>query len=530
MLPLLLFDKISRNTVFILAFMHKKVQYKRTLQPVLMTNAITKIGLIQTSPLPGDFSNNLRAIVQGYRECLDHGAQIVIAPAAALCGLEPRNLATRKSFLNQTQAALETLSKELGTAPLLLSAYTRTITDDELYVGIVGEGDDEDDVWMSKDRCVILTPFLIEKDSVTELESNTRFNVAGSTFIADTTDEEQLPDDVQDYIVRMPVTPWYAGSAQDDEETRKWEASMAGSTVICCRAVGSIGGNIYGGGSAIYSHEGQTLARLPFFETAAKVIDVTRKTQALHLPEAAELMSNALERGIRDTVRNNCFSGVCIPLDHKYSALLGTLCVKALGASNVCGISYSPENKLAEKLGITSYTPKIKGLETAAAELMSNEETAVLQERIRSAVALTHAESRGMMLCSPLTRREFMLGEFNMYGQSAGHLAPLGNLYDVDIYLLSERLKEQYPEIFGTLEAPQHGTTNRILHEMADLNTPPSALLREEMNYLFKENDVRMIQRKLVASAIKRTQIPIILHVDAPSEQLEFPLGHRLND
>lgn len=494
-----------------------------------MNTNISKIGLIQTAPLPGDFSNNLRAIVQGYRECLDHGAEIVIAPAASLCGLEPRDLVTRSSFISQTRAALETLASELGEAPLLLAAYTLTISDDELYVGIVGE-DDESDPWMDKNRTVILTPYLLEKDSVTELENNSTVSIRGAQFYTDTSDEELLPNDAFDFMVRLPVTPWYAGSAQDDEETRKWEASMAGAHVICCRAVGSVGGNIYGGGSAIYSAEGKTQMRLPFFESAARVIDITRGAHALNLPEAEELLTLALERGIRDNVRNNCFSGVCIPLDHPHSALLGVLCVEALGATNVCGISFDEENTLAEKLGINCYTPRLDSLTEAATALLNGEESAALKERLRTAVAISHAESRGMMLCSPLGRREIMLGEFNLYGLSGGHLAPLGNLYDVDIYLLSERFREQYSNLFGSLTAPQTGTTNRIIHELADLNTPPSALLREEMSYLFKENDVRLIQRKLVASAIKRFQLPIILHMDPPLEQLHFPLSHRLND
>ncbi|MBQ6941439.1 MAG: hypothetical protein IJN23_02630 [Akkermansia sp.] len=494
-----------------------------------MNTNISKIGLIQTAPLPGDFSNNLRAIVQGYRECLDHGAEIVIAPAASLCGLEPRDLVTRSSFISQTRAALETLASELGDAPLLLAAYTLTISDDELYVGIVGE-DDESDLWMDKNRTVILTPYLLEKDSVTELENNSTVSIRGAQFYTDTSDEELLPNDAFDFMVRLPVTPWYAGSAQDDEETRKWEASMAGAHVICCRAVGSVGGNIYGGGSAIYSAEGKTQMRLPFFESAARVIDITRGAHALNLPEAEELLTLALERGIRDNVRNNCFSGVCIPLDHPHSALLGVLCVEALGATNVCGISFDEENTLAEKLGINCYTPRLDSLTEAATALLNGEESAALKERLRTAVAISHAESRGMMLCSPLGRREIMLGEFNLYGLSGGHLAPLGNLYDVDIYLLSERFREQYSNLFGSLTAPQTGTTNRIIHELTDLNTPPSALLREEMSYLFKENDVRLIQRKLVASAIKRSQLPIILHMDPPLEQLHFPLSHRLND
>lgn len=493
-----------------------------------MSTTISKIGLIQTAPLPGDFSNNLRAIVQGYRECLEHGAELVIAPAAALCGLEPHNLAQRRSFIDQSRVALDKLSKELSSAPLLLAAYTLTISDDELYVGMVGEGDN--DSWMANDRSVLLTPYLLEKDSVTELESNDVITINNTRFYIDLGDEEMLPDGSFDFMVRMPITPWHAGAAKSDEQARRWEAAMTGSNVICCRAVGTAGGNIYGGGSAIYSAEEKTLQRLPFFEVAAKVINVNRKPEALNLPETEELMTSALERGIRDTVRNNCFSGVCIPLDHPHSALLGVLCVEALGATNVIGITFDKDNSLADKLGISCYKPQMAAMTEAADAIMGGEESAALKERLRTAIALSHAESRGMMLCSPLNRREIMLGEFCLYGLSGGYLAPLGNLYDVDIYLLSERFREQYSDLFGSLTAPPSGTTNRIIHELTDLNTPPTALLRQEKSYLFKENDVRLIQRKLVASAMKRTQLPIILHVDPSIHQLKFPISHRLND
>lgn len=496
----------------------------------MTTPTITKIGLIQTSPLPGDFSNNLRAIVQGYRECLDHGAELVIAPAAALCGLEPGHLAARHSFIKQTQAALESLSKELGDAPLLMAAYTLTLNDDELYIGIVGEDDNEDDAWMTKDRSILLTPYLLEKDCVTELENNSVFTLHGSSIYVDTSDEELLPDEAADLLVRMPCTPWYAGAAQDDQETRRWEAGMGGATIICSRSVGSIGGNIYGGGSGVYSREGKTILRLPFFESAARVVDLKRATKALSLPEGEELLSSALERGIRDFVRNNCFSGVCIPLDHAYSALLGALCVEALGTANVCGISFEDNKALAEKLGISYFAPPMDELLAAAGKILGGDEAAALEERLRTTIALSHAESRGLALCSALGRREIMLGEFRMYGRSGGHLAPLGNLYDIDIFLLSEHYQEKHPDIFGSLPQPEHGTTNRIIHELADMNKAPSLLLQEERNYLFKENDVRFIQRKLAASAIKRTQMPIILHVDPPTQQLVFPLSHRLND
>ena len=160
-----------------------------------MTNSINKIGIIQTAPLPGDFSNNLRAIVQGYRECLEHGADIVIAPAAALCGLEPGNLATRRSFLSQTQLALDSLSKELGTAPLFLAAYAQTISNEEVYVGVVGEDDADSDPWMENERSIVMVPYMVEKNCVTELEENRNFNILGSEVRVFLSNEEQLPDE-----------------------------------------------------------------------------------------------------------------------------------------------------------------------------------------------------------------------------------------------------------------------------------------------------------------------------------------------
>ena len=85
---------------------------------------LPRTGIIQNAPLTADFPNNLRRIVQGYRECLDHGAELVLAPATALCGPEPLGLTNRQSFLRQTQAALHALSLELGEVPLILGAYT----------------------------------------------------------------------------------------------------------------------------------------------------------------------------------------------------------------------------------------------------------------------------------------------------------------------------------------------------------------------------------------------------------------------
>lgn len=492
-----------------------------------MDSSIKKIGLIQNAPLPGDFSTNLRNIVQGYRHCLDHGADIVIASAYALCGTEPRHLVNRQSFIRQTKAALDTLSHELGDAPLLLGAYTPMINEDELWEGTLAE--EEEGMEMETD--VVLAPFLIEKDLVEELEDGEVNQVRNwDIYICIGDDEDLLPDGPDfDLMVLMSRTPWHTKAAAQDEESCQWEARTNGVPLICSRSVGTAGGHIYGGGSGVYSKEGKTLLRMPFFETSSQTVSLSSKPLARSLPTNEQLLRQALERGIRDTVRNNGYGGVCIPLDHPSSTLLAALAVSALGSSNVDGITFEGNTAVEKVLGITCKEYTLEGLTEQAEKLLGDTSSAALKERLKATIMSTHAEERGLMLLSPLNRHDIMTGKFTLYGESCGYLAPLGNLYHMDIYLLSKEFSEENPDLFGTLKLPDKPEQDRIIHELADRNISPSDLINKSCG-LFKENDVRFIQRKIIASALKRIQLPIVLHVDAPEEQLSFPISHRLND
>ncbi len=486
-----------------------------------------KIGIIQNAPLTADFPNNLRSIVQGYRECLDHGAQLVIAPATALCGPNPGSLARRRSFLKQTEAALDALSHELGDAPLLLGAYAPLFPagasdwDSLAADGGLAEGDEGE--------YVELVPFLLERDTVTELEDAEVTFLNGYSVYADIGGEEVVPDDVDfDLLVHLADTCWHSDAARQDEENHLWEAGTNGVPVICVHAVGTADGTLYGGGSGIYRPDGSTLLRLPFFETANRVADIAGKAHSRALPRADELLEQALLRGIRDSVRNNGYNGVCMPLDHAHSPLLAALAATALGASNVHGITFCGGNAaraIEENLGIgVQHVDAAPLLSAAKAEAGSP-----LAARLCAALLVSEADERGLMLLSPLCRHELMLGLFTLYGESCGMLAPLGNLYRMDVHQLTQLMGERHPGLTGALAEPQKPEQDRIIHELADRNIAPSELLANNPT-LFPENDVRFVQRRLIASALKRAQCPTVLHVDAPEERHQFPLCHRLND
>ncbi len=511
-----------------LAFAHKIVQYVPHRPPphnsIMNTRTSPRIGIIQNAPLTADFPNNLRAIVQGYRECLDHGATLVIAPAYALCGPNPAGLAARRSFMKQTQAALHALSLELGDAPLLLGAHAPLFSEGEEEWDELFSGGCEDVSGCGSEP----VPFLLERDSVTELADGEAFELGNLRVYVDISIGEGIPDDEGlDLLVHLNAGCWHATCARNEAENHLWEARNNDLPVVSVQGVGTADGRLYGGGSGIYLPNGNTLMRLPFFETANRVADLVGTPQARALPRADELMQQALSRGVRDTALNLGYRGVCLPLDHPNAPLLAAICADALGATKVQGVSFGGEAamRVTKVLGIRREVLDAAPLLNAAgAEIGSG-----LAARLAATLITTFAEEHDLLLLSPLDKHAIALGEFTPYAEGCGQLMPLGELYPMDVHLLSLLMEERHPGLFGTLAEPATPEQDRIIHELADRNIGASDLLASQPG-VFEENTVRRIQRRLITAAPKRGQLPPALRVDAPEERHVFPVHHRLND
>lgn len=480
-----------------------------------------KVGIIQNSPRTADFSNNLRHIVQGYRACLDHGAELVIASAHALCGPGLYDLAARDSFRKQLQLALETLSRELGTAPLILGAYSTPEESDFAWE------DAEDTAFRPT-----LTPYFLENDVVEELTNGELLEWENLRIFITTQDAPVQPGlHSFDLIVHLGSEPWYASLLQQEEITRQNEALNNEAIVVHAACVSTAESFVYGGGSGIYSPTGKTLLRLPWFDAESRVASVAppyREASATKETEAATL-ARMLQQGIRDTVRQYGYGGVCLSMDSPHSTLLAALAIDALGSANVEGVSFGEGEATARQLGISCRRLDIAPMLQHANELLGHEEQGALKARIQATMLSTHSDSRGLLLLCPLSRREIMLGDFTLYGESCGMLAPLGNLYDMDLHMLQQEYRERYSHIFGTLAEPEAPQKDIILHALADCNVSAGRFIREN-NFGLGENEVRQVQRKIIASALKRSQLPFTLQIAAPDEQLRIPGAHRLND
>lgn len=480
-----------------------------------------KVGIIQNSPRTADFSNNLRHIVQGYRACLDHGAELVVASAHALCGPGLHDLAARDSFRKQQQLALETLSRELGTAPLILGAYSTPEEGDYAW----------EDVEATAFRPAP-TPYFLENDVVEELTNGELLEWENLRIFITTQDTPVQPGaDNFDIIVHLGSEPWYAALMQQEELTRQNEALNNEATVVHAACVSTAECFVYGGGSGIYSSAGKTLLRLPWFDAESRVADIAppyREASGSKETDAA-ILARMLQQGIRDTVRQYGYGGVCLPMDAPHSTLLAALSIDALGSAHVEGVCFGDGEEAARQLGISCHKMDIAPVLQQANELLGNEEQGTLNARLKATLLSTYSDSRGLLLLCPLSRRDIMLGNFTLYGESCGMLAPLGNLYEMDLHMLQLEYRERYSHIFGTLAEPDAPQKDIILHALTDCNVSAGRFIREN-NFGLQENEVHQVQRKIISSALKRSQLPFTLQVSAPNERLHIPSAHRLND
>ncbi len=489
---------------------------------------IKQVGVVQNFPITADFSKNLRSIVQGYRTCIDQGADLVVTSAYALCGMGGEDLLLRGAYLEQTEHALLALSHEINCAPLLVAAYTSELSEEE-EIELLTQHDAEYSDHKMKSRLAL---FLLEDGSITQLDEAELIEHAELRFSVELGQEESISDlSGLDFILRLTTEAWYAGSNKKLEESRSWEAQMNETSIICVNAVGTADGYVYSGGSCAFNARGGLISRLALFREDAQIIRLNGRATDRPLPKQEELLRQALLLSIKNTCALAGLRGVCVAMNQAHAPLLLLLAAEALGRENVLAISYQGENAFVNQLGIKTRSIELGDIPYHIGEQVDLGERHLLplHQRIQACINTGIAEKNHLMMLSSLNRQELVLGNFTLYAESCANLLPLGSLYEIDIYLLSQHLSSDYPHYFSELNIPTRPELDRIIHETIDKNQGSSDLLGKHAEQ-FEEKDVRFVQRRSISSASKRKQLAPIVHTEPRGEVYHYPIYHRLND
>ncbi|MCL2070271.1 MAG: NAD(+) synthase [Treponema sp.] len=201
-----------------------------------------------------------------------------------------------------------------------------------------------------------------------------------------------------------------------------------------------------------------------------------------------ETLEDTLVTGIRNYMKEYGFSRTHLGLSGGLdSALVAYLAVRAAGPENVCCISmpsrFSSQGskddaaELAANLGChyevlpieECYTAFLFTLEPLFKNRPFDLAEENIQSRIRSVLLMAYSNKFNSMLLNAGNKSEIAMGYCTLYGDTAGALGPIGDLFKTEVFALSRKINERSLAAGGTEIIPQ-----------AIIDKPPSAELRPD--------------------------------------------------
>jgi NAD+ synthase (glutamine-hydrolysing) len=487
-----------------------------------------RIALAQINSVVGDIDGNAARVVEWLQRAREANADLVLFPELCVTGYPAEDLLLRPGFVRAARRAVDGIADAAHGVTALVGAPH---LDTDLYNAcfVLGHGEvrciyrkrylpnygvfDEDRYFASGDDLYLL-----------------RFGdvVVGPTICEDVWQPGPPATDLTlagaQLIANISASPFHVGKDREREEMLKVRARDNSCFFALCNAVGGQDELIFDGHSVVLDDEGDVLARAAGFEEELLVVDVDpvaatgrrlrdvrrrslarswervdattielapprEQSEPAHPAPAEQLgdleqMRLALELGLRDYVGKNGFDHVVVAISGGIdSALTAALCVEALGAERVHGVSmpsrYSSEGtrsdaqRLAESLGIdfrelpiepvveaftAALAPSFEGL---AADLTEEN----LQARVRGTLLMALSNKFGWLVIATGNKSELSVGYSTLYGDLAGGFALIKDVYKTDVFRLSRWLNER---------------AGRELIPVSIIERPPSAELRAE--------------------------------------------------
>lgn len=363
-----------------------------------------KIGLIQNIATAGDFSTNLRLVVQGARACTDAEADLLVASAQAIDGALPGGLSRRSAFLLQSQAALRALAAELS-KPLILASYAAA-------PGAAAS---------------LPRPFLLKGGEVFPLENHRVLELEDISLFLDVGEFPSPPPagTACHGILHLPTAAWRPGLQQAwvdaaQQELRTFAPELG---VLVLQGVGSSVGQAIGGGSVGVAAGG--VLRLPVFASAEALWPEApaiapaddARDQVFASAEAVWPVAPAIDSAaggddvleaqlfcLRELVSRGGYAAVAVAEGLPHAELLAALTRLAVGEELLLPLPASPG---------------------------------------QAAALFARAEAAEALLLSGLSRSAFLLGDYAAPAALSGHYAPLADMLPGEIARLHQSLNSR---------------------------------------------------------------------------------------
>lgn len=463
-----------------------------------------KIFLAQQNYHIGNFEDNTAKILSAIEDAKKQQGDLIVFSELAVCGYPPRDFLEFDDFVEQGLESLSRIKQAADTIGVLVGCPSRNpkaegkdlfnsafLLYEREIKGVVHktllptydvfdeyryfEPAYEWSVLEFKGRRLAITIC----EDIWNLGNNPLYRVCPM---------DELVKQQPDIMINLSASPFDYVHADGRKGIVKLNVQKYKLPMIYCNTVGSQTEIVFDGGSLVMNADADIVAEMPYFKEAFQCVHwngdgtfaepVVRKAADVPIvqlmPEkfdaqrSVEMIYEAILTGIRDYFRKMGFKKAIVASSGGIdSAVVLALACQALGAGNVralllpsqfsTGHSVSDAERLSENLGseydiipikdvFTSFenalSPVFKGLPFSVAE--EN-----LQSRIRGTMVMAVSNKFGYILLNTSNKSELATGYGTLYGDMAGGLAVIGDLYKMQVYALARyinRNKELIPQ------------------------------------------------------------------------------------
>ena len=457
-----------------------------------------RIALAQQNYHIGNFSENVRQIIDAIAVAKAQGADLILFSELCVCGYPPRDFLEFDDFIEKCLEAIEQIKPHTNDIGVLIGAPDRNpdrkgkdlfnaayfLHEGEIRAVIHKTCLPTYDVfdeyrYFEPAKSWSLIPFKGKKLAVTICEDI--WNL-GDNPLYTHCPMDQLIGQAPDMMLNLSASPFDYTHVEDRKAILKLNTQRYKIPIIYCNAVGSQTEIVFDGGSLVMDKDSNLVMQLPLFEEAIAVVDwnenggftqpviqrvdliPNEEYDPLRLePEActAEIYQ-ALVLGIRDYFSKMGFTKAILGSSGGIdSAVTLALAVEALGKENIQAVllpsPYSTEHSVADAVALSEnlgnpyqimpikevYESLLRTLQPSFGDLPFSLAEENLQSRTRGNLLMGLANKFGYVLLNTSNKSELATGYGTLYGDMAGGLGVLGDCYKLQVYALARYINRE---------------------------------------------------------------------------------------
>ena len=545
-----------------------------------------KIVMAQQNYHIGNFELNTEKIISGIKDAIAQEADLVVFSELCVCGYPPRDFLEFEDFINKCYAAIDTIKAYTDRIAVIVGAPCRNPQRDGKDLFNAAWFLHEKEVKQVVHKTLLPTydvfdeyryfepayewnviPFKGKKLAVTVCEDI--WNL-GDNPLYRICPMDQLILQRPDVMINISASPFDYDHDQDRKEIIRANVMKYKLPMLYSCTVGSQTEIVFDGGSLVFDAQGNIVKELPYFQEASYTLELDELLQSAkpapvveHTPVKELVFDYNIDRiyqalvlGIRDYFGKMGFTKAILGSSGGIdSAVTLAIACEALGKDNVRAIllpsPYSTEHSVDDAVALSknldnphdiirisniyesflsTLEPHFKGLPFSLAE--EN-----LQSRIRGNLLMALSNKFGYILLNTSNKSELSTGYGTLYGDMAGGLSVLGDVYKMQVYALARYINREKEIIPANIidkapsaelrpnqkdsdSLPDYSILDRILYQYIERRQGPREIISQGFDTALVDRTLKLVN----TNEYKRNQFCPIIRVSSKA----FGVGRRV--